>query len=253
MRKKKSANNKWVTILALVAIIGGGYYWLSSDSVPTDKEHNVNIPDSALTHLTSDLMDSKPSEQDQLDIRDDTINVAHNTDTDVALPTNHGGAKNAYVDEYGNVIYTQPQKSEKIRYTVHSIGRWGYSVKYPLFFTKETYSQNSDGVTFEDGRGLKLVTYGSWNIFNETITELYKKGVLDAASVTYQRLFRKNRSFVKSGYMKDGKIFYLKKAIIGKDDAEVVVTLLFTYPKSYKQQGDAVIEGIFTSFPIIYK
>ena len=253
MRKKKSTNNKWVTILALVAIIGGGYYWLNTDTTPQSSVLKEYQPDSPQTPQMADseIPDQKAS--DSVVIPKDTVKTDVKTVSDDTPKVHRTDPKNAYVDDYGNVIYTQPQKTKNVRYTTHKVGRWGYAVKYPLSLNKESYSQNSDGATFENNRGLKLVTYGGWNIFNESLTELYKKDVPGAKSVTYDRLLRKQRAYVKSGYMNDGQVFYMKEAIIGKDDQEVVVSLLFTYPKAHKDEGDALIDGIFTSFPIIFK
>ena len=128
-------------------------------------------------------------------------------------------------------------------------GRWGYKFKCPTFLDQEKYSTNNDGGTFEDGKGMKLVTYGSWNIFNETIDDLYKKTPSDARSVTYKHLFKKSKSYVKSGYTKDNQIFYMKEAIIGNPDEEKVVTLIFYYPSSYKNRVDKMIKELFTNFP----
>ena len=268
MAKKTKSTSKLGPVLVLAAVLGGGYYWLS-----TNTETNTNDKQSAKPNFTyvSDIprdSDEEPEDdswiQEEPEISDPTSNSLSTT-SESSPSNNHASAshkeagnkrtnaqhktKNAYVDEYGNVIYTKPNGKDPIRYTTFKQGRWGYVVSYPTFLTNERHAQNSDGGTFEDGKGRKLITYASWNVFNETISELYHKDFPEAESITYKKLFRQQKYYVKSGFTKDNRIFYLKEAIYEKDDQEVIATLVFYYPKSYKNEADKVVKEVFSSFP----
>lgn len=248
MARKKQSSNKLVPVLALAAILGGGYYWLTSDSgnssgLTFPSEHSN---DSAKVHYEA-------IEEQDTALQDTPSNVTADaeqakTDKESAKQETTTKTKNAYIDEYGNTIYTTPNGETPIQYRTAKVGRWGYSFKYPSFLTKER--NTSDGRSYEDGKGKKLTTYASWNVFNESISELYRKDFPDAKSVTYKKLFKKQKCYVKSGYTKNNQIYYMKEAIIGKDDQEVVVTLVFYYPQSYNKQAGKVIGQIFPSFPL---
>lgn len=251
-RKKTSGTNKVVPIVVLAAILGGGYYLYTSDN---SSDSQLSMPGEGVSDELVQPVQNEVQAGDSMAIDSvalvDTIAVA-NAITDEAVGNaskndSKATAKNAYVDEYGNVIYTQPNGVAPIKYKTAMMGRWGYSVKYPSFLTKP--SHGSDGSSFEDGKGRKLATYATWNVFNESISELYRKEFPDVKTVTYKKLFRKEKTYVKSGYTKDNRIFYLKEAIFEKDEQEVVATLIYFYPKSDSKQADKVIKEIFGSFP----
>lgn len=248
MAKRKKSSNKIIPVVALAAIIVGGYYWLKSDDSPIDGLDIPGIFATDSTEVTDTSADSTVDELLSIEgdsvLADSILSSAPQNETNV---TSEGKAKNAYVDEYGNVIYTQPNGVSPITYKTAKMGRWGYSIKYPTFMTKTNHS--SDGSSFEDKRGLKLATYASWNVFNESITDLYHKDFPGTKSVTYKKLFKKQNTYVKSGYTKDNKIYYLKEAIIVKDEQEVVATLIFYYTKSYEKDADKVIKEVFAAFP----
>ena len=180
-------------------------------------------------------------------------------------------------DEFGNIIYTGKQTSGSrssasssnkgtntsrtnsqharrntvVRYVTHYQGRWGYSYICPSFLSKENRSQNDDGHSFEDGKGMKLSTYGGWNSLNESLTDLYRKDYPGIQSVTYKRLLRSQHSYVKSGYTSDNKIFYLKETLVKKGQQEMILTLFLSYPKNCPWQMDKIINEVFGRFPII--
>ena len=258
MARKKKSTNKVVPILVLAAILGGGYYWLMNDSkggfgltLPGESSAD-SVSSSQPAMLPEDATDTVGFVADSV-LQNQTEPSTHSADENRAAIERKSAGKNAYVDEYGNVIYTKPNGKDPITYKTYRQGRWGYGVKYPSFLTKESHAQSSDGGTFEDGKGRKLSTYASWNVFNESITDLYRKDFPGVKSVTYKKLFRREKCYVKSGYTNDNRIFYLKEAIYEKDDQEVVATLIFYYPKSFNKEADQVVKEIFTSFPIVQK
>lgn len=251
MAKKKKSSNKVVPVLVLAAVLAGGYFWLTSDRAST----GLILPGESSTETPSTQQDDytlADTAQQVLDsIQADTLiqpaseaSVPKEAETKASSKSS---TKNAYVDEYGNVIYTTPNGVTPIKYKNNKMGRWGYSITYPSFLTKE--SNTSDGRSFTDGKGKKLTTYAAWNVFNESISDFYQKDFPEAKSVTYKKLFRKQKCYIKSGYTKNNQIFYMKEALFTKDDQEVVATLVFYYPKSYNQQAEKVINQIFPSFP----
>ena len=274
-KKNKSGNSKVVPILVLAAILGGGYYvytnYVSSEKRLTQSDDTVfdvlvkPIPSEDET----DGLESEDSEfsvdlemNDQILDGQDIGTVEHSDEGTTAESAHKDQSKrtsskastatkskNAYVDEYGNVIYTQPNGVAPIKYKTARMGRWGYSVKYPSFLSKQTHS--SDGSTFEDNKKRKLATYATWNVLNESISDLYNKDFPGIKSVSYKKMLRKQNAYVKSGYTKDNRIFYLKESIIEKDGQEVVVTLIYYYPKSDSNQATKVVNEVFGTFPIL--
>ena len=249
MARKKNTTNKVVPVVVLAALLAGGYYWLTSDANDAGLSFPSESTSDTIMHKSLDSVEeenivgqdsilSELSKSEELNKKDSEGR---------AISPKHQSAKNAYVDEYGNVIYTQPNGVSPIKYKSAMMGRWGYAVKYPAFLTKVNHS--SDGSTFEDGKGCKLATYASWNVFNESITDLYRKDFPDVKSVTYKKLFKKQQTYVKSGYTKDNRIYYLKESIFEKDDQEIIATLIFYYPKSFSNQADKVVKEVFGTFP----
>ena len=255
MARKKKSTNKVVPVLVLAAILVGGYYWLTTDTSALSERSDLN----ALTQSSSDSTTVGNLSTEDAALVDSTVHsgadTVSNTENVTAQPelqsTPKATAKNAYVDEYGNVIYKQPNGKSPVNYKKAIMGRWGYEIMYPDFLTKET--NTGDGRTFVNASGFKLTTYAAWNVFDESITDLYRKDISDVKSVTYKKLFRKQKYYVKSGYTKTNQIFYLKEALIHKDGQEVIATLVFYYPQSYQQEADKVVSKIFGNFPIVRK
>ena len=253
-RKKKSSNHRLIAIAAIAALAYGGYYWLNEDTQSgTNKHIDTTANEQTPKETTPSAIDNKLANESVIETDTDASNPEeeNNLSNQKKTPVTPQpkDTKDAYVDNFGNVIYTHPEADQPLRYKSYRQTRWGYTVNYPSFLTKETYSQNNDGAIFEDGKGIKLTTYGIWNVLGESIQNLYDRSVPDVRSVTYHKLFRKQKSYVKSGFTKDNRIYYIKEAIIEKDGDELIVTLMFTYPKWYKKQADKVIRDIFVSFP----
>ena len=270
-KKKKSGNNKVLPVLVLSAILGGGYYLLTHDDTSDKKITNSNesLFDVVVNTITGNGKTDSNGSTDGGENADDTLNTNQTQATDTSNAAANSSetsgtnvsnnshpttkqpsatTKYAYVDEYGNTIYTQPNGVAPITYKIAKMGRWGYSIKYPSFLT--TIHHNSDGSTFEDGRGIKLMTYASWNVFNETITELYHKDIPELQSVTYKKLLRRQNAYVKSGYTKSNKVYYLKEVIFKRDGQEEVASLIFIFPKTYQKEADKIIKEVFSSFPL---
>lgn len=248
MARKKKSTNKVVPVLVLAAILAGGYYWLTTDTSTFPERLDLN----AITQSSADSITTGTQLTEEITPADsvaDSILITEEVKAKTEQqPATKATAKNAYVDEYGNVIYKQPNGKSPVKYKKASMGRWGYEVMYPDYLTKET--NTGDGRTFENGSGFKLTTYATWNVFDESITDLYRKDLPEVKSVTYKKLFRKQKFYVKSGYTKSNQIFYQKEAILIKDGQEVVATLVFYYPQSYQKDADKVVGKIFGSFPI---
>ena len=257
-KKKKSESNKIVPVLLLAAILGGGYYlYTSNDSSSTA----LTMPGEAVFDvLVEPIVQDKQAEGDSLQVQtSNTIDTLHGSElADSEVPQQpkqpenqtrpNAKTQNAYTDEYGNVIYTQPNGVSPIKYKTAKMGRWGYSIKYPAFLTNNNH--NADGSTFSNGKGLTVSTYASWNVFNESISELYRKDLPDVKSVTYKKLLKKQNAYVKSGYTTDNKVFYLKEVIFERDGQEEIASLIFYYPKSYQKEADKIIKEIFDAFPL---
>ena len=246
-------NNSSKIVLGGVVVVGllGAAYWLGLTQGEKENNNDKDSTKYSYTVVTRPADDTTSQDKDAYEVLKESEEVPEevltNTESeDRQVPVKKEAAKK---EPASPAPKPTADPLQNIRYRNHTQSRWGYKFKCPTFLNQEKYSTNNDGGTFEDGKGMKLVTYGSWNIFNETIDDLYKKTPSDARSVTYKRLFKGTKSYVKSGYTKDNQIFYMKEAIIGKADEEKVVTLIFYYPSSYKNRVDKMIRELFANFP----
>ena len=238
-------------VLGGVVLVGllGAAYWLGVNQGKKGKEKEeikysytvaTKVPDDTESEGGDAYEVLKESEEES----EETVSKDKSHAQSVVVPSKGKGNKPT-----SPASKPTPDPLLNVQYKNCIQGRWGYKFKRPTFLDQEKYSTNNDGGTFEDGKGMKLVTYGSWNIFNETIEDFYQKTPSDARSVTYKHLFKKSKSYVKSGYTKDNQVFYMKEAIIGNPDEEKVVTLILYYPASYKNRVDKMIKELFTNFP----
>lgn len=135
------------------------------------------------------------------------------------------------------------------RYETYYNSRYNYSISYPretLFPQGE--SDNGDGQTFlsRDGQA-RLSVYGSENIFEQSLEELFREESRGGQSddltrvVTYKVL--KKDWFVISG-LSSGKVFY-KKTILRNGRFK---SFLFEYPETQKNIFNAVTTRLASSF-----
>jgi len=118
-----------------------------------------------------------------------------------------------------------------VRYKTYRQSRWLYAIEYPEYLDQQEDSENSDGCRFYNNQGIELITYGTWNIGEKSLKALYEEKLDGVAQVTYQKMFPQKKAFVKSGYTQDGKIFYLKQALLLLDGTEFIATAQITFPK----------------------
>lgn len=119
--------------------------------------------------------------------------------------------------------------------------RFGYSTLYPSSFSNIRESENGDGCRFSKDDHTYLITYGMYNVSNETINDKYNER--KSKSPVYCRL--KDNWFIISDYTENGDIFYLKTVL--KD--EVFVTAELHYPSNEKEFYSKLIPKIFADFP----
>ena len=250
MRKKKKSTNLLIAIV-IVAIVGGEYYWLNSE----DNDEFIISDDSI--GLAEAQLDSTVSKEEKQPTKKEEQKTPVVIDTTTHVPqTSEVKPVKTKPSPSSKKLPAVPARKDPFsatQYKTYNLDLWNYTIKYPTFLSQATYAQNSDGATFENGKGFVLTTYGGWNVFNETITDLYKKNMSDVRKVTYKRLFKKKKIYVKSGYLKDNRIFYMREAIIGKPDAEKIVTLVMYYNKKDKKKADKVIRDVFSKFPVLMK
>lgn len=144
----------------------------------------------------------------------------------------------------------KPQDTaSRVRYKTYRQSRWLYAIEYPEWLDQQEGSENSDGCRFYNNQGVELITYGTWNIGEKSLKALYEEKLDGVAQVTYQKMFPQKKAFVKSGYTQDGKIFYLKQALLLLDGTEFIATAQITFPKDF--DADQIIQRIFNPFPLI--
>lgn len=134
-------------------------------------------------------------------------------------------------------------------YKKYHQGRWDYTVVYPSFLTQKIQSENSDGCHFADYEGTEFITYGSWNIEEATIRDLFRAKLDDNLKVTYKRLYKEENYFIKFGYTKDGRMFYMKQVIADKLEGAPVITGILYFRPEFKEGSEAVIKKMFDKFP----
>lgn len=231
---KKRNNSRYVVGGILLVGLLGSAYWLGRYHADHPKSSSFVSP------LTSVLENSDNQEETDREVQEQLLEEQRVETQD---------KEEKLSSEQVTSSDRTPNPLTSIKYHVYSQGRWGYKFRCPTFLSPKESSTNSDGNVFESKDGVKLLTYGGWNVLGESIGDLYRKNLSDVQQVTYKRLFEKQKSYVKSGYTKDGRVFYMKEAIIGKSDEEIIVTLILYYPKVYNHQIDSVIQAIFPSFP----
>ncbi len=140
----------------------------------------------------------------------------------------------------------------KMTWNIYSNARFGYDIEYPDILLPQEESQNGDGRQFvSSDEKSKLTVYGAFNSLDLSVEQMYKAAIDEykkAGKKIIYKIIDKNW-FVLSGYDGD-KVFYRKtmRKHQLKDDIDVDITFIITYPKSQKSTFDKITEKISGSF-----
>ncbi|MEH6943134.1 hypothetical protein [Bacillus sp. JJ722] len=142
----------------------------------------------------------------------------------------------------------EEEKSETISYNTYTNERFGFTVKYPNFFTPGKAPANNDGREFSNGE-CSILAYGSnINIIeeNETIQTYYNRALLDiSGTISYQKV---SDNWYVVSYLSNGNITYQKGIITD----ESINTLIITYPSSEKEKYDTIVSEVAKTFQTGY-
>lgn len=127
--------------------------------------------------------------------------------------------------------------------------RFNYSIDYPAkLLLPKGEAPNGDGQIFASADlQAQMIIYGTHNVLEQTIQDLFKKESQDASSqqitkkVTYKR--QKDNWFVVSGYI-GPKIFY-QKTFLSND---MFKTFYIEYPVSQRSIYDPILSRLGSSF-----
>jgi len=142
----------------------------------------------------------------------------------------------------------QVNAQEKFK-TYHN-GKFAYSIDYPANFKPQGESDSGDGQRFisPDGRA-KLTVYAGYNVFEETMKQLYKEAIKYAKlnKVTYSVV--KPNFFVVSGFKLNNdchctQIFYQRT--VERDG--LIITFMMEYDEKLKSTYDPIVVTIGKSF-----
>lgn len=118
--------------------------------------------------------------------------------------------------------------------------RYGFSLQWLPGKYSVVESDNGDGITVKDGKGLTMLAYGGMDpaTFELSIEDAMSEARESLKQVTYEKLDRKGCWFALSGYAGDGKIRYIK-CFYGPSEC---YTLEFTYPAKARAEYDKFVE-----------
>ncbi|MEQ8173018.1 MAG: hypothetical protein ABRQ38_29305 [Candidatus Eremiobacterota bacterium] len=140
----------------------------------------------------------------------------------------------------------------KIIWNSYSNARFGYDIEYPDILLPQEESQNGDGRKFISSDEKSILTvYGAFNTLDLSIEHMYRSTIDEYKKEGKKILYRviDKNWFVLSGYDGD-KVFYRKtmRQHQLKDDIDIDITFIMTYPKSQKSTFDKITEKISGSF-----
>lgn len=140
----------------------------------------------------------------------------------------------------------------KVTWNIYSNARFGYDIEYPDILLPQEEAQNGDGRQFVSSDEKSVLTvYGAIDALDTSIDNMYRSTIneykKDGKKILY-KVIDKNW-FVLSGYDGD-KVFYRKtmRQHQVKDDIDIDITFIMTYPKSQKSTFDKITERISGSF-----
>lgn len=147
------------------------------------------------------------------------------------------------------LMLAAPMVSAAETFQTYANPRFNYSIDYPpkLLLPKGD-APNGDGRIFASADlQAQMIIYGTHNVLEQTIQDLFKKESQDASSqqitkkVTYKR--QKDNWFVVSGYI-GPKIFY-QKTFLSND---MFKTFYIEYPQNQRQRYDPILSRLGSSF-----
>ena len=257
--KKGGSSGTWVVYSLLFAVLCGGGYYFYENGLPFElpefkwersEEVAATTATTATTHSERKEQPVAPKKvhREEWKVVNEKPAVAQpvakkevEKKTVVMEPAKKEAKKSVAKKETSKFVAPSYKKYHQ--------SRWGYTAVYPAFLTQEIRSANDDGCHFADYEGTEFITYGSWNVGEATIKELYKEKLDDNLKVTYKKLYKEEKYFIKFGYTQDGRMFYMKQVIADKlKEAPVITGILYFRPES-KKGSEEVIKKIFEGFP----
>ena len=149
-----------------------------------------------------------------------------------------------------SLLFVVQAVNGQTKFESYDNARFEYSIQYPVdILTPQDEAQNGDGRAFLSPDGtVKMLVWGQYNALFDTLKKAYLSDLRERSKgVTYKALLKK--SYVISG-VKDGKIFYQKTMLNGKDGdgGAVFATFTIEYDKADKSKYDPVVRKIAASF-----
>ena len=134
------------------------------------------------------------------------------------------------------------------RWTTYVNDRFGTTLSYPAdVFALQPPPENDDGRTLVAADGAKILVFAGYNVANDTLASKRAslKG-LDYALTSYNATGK--NWFVVSGHRTIGgvdSIFYEKYVVSA---ADVIHSLIVTYPARLKARYDPIVDRVAASF-----
>ena len=254
-RKGGSSSGNWVVYSLLFAVLCGGGYYVYENGLPFDIEQfKWESPEKVMSQAESKEEPQKVVAKKVRKEKQEPVKEKKETQQPAAEKAPQKAPAQEPAEQKTTATKQKVKQKETSKFVAPSYktyhqGRWGYTVVYPSFLTQEIRSENNDGCHFADYEGTEFMTYGSWNVGEATIKELYREKLDDNMKVTYKRLYKEENYFIKFGYTKDGRMFYMKQVIADQlKEAPVITGILYFRPES-KKGSEAVIKKIFDKFP----
>lgn len=132
--------------------------------------------------------------------------------------------------------------AERLTYKDYYNNRYKFSIKYPDNLIKGEESTNGDGITFTNENGnVKLIVFGSNNIFDTTAKSAYEDTLKEIKNVAYKK---QSENWYVISWVKNNKIIY-KKEVVGDGS---INTLIFEYPLTEKKLYDEFLQNLDSYF-----
>lgn len=148
-----------------------------------------------------------------------------------------------------NVVVTSQTLSRKSRVPLHHAiayatyvnPRFGFSIKYPRKFRRESPPENGDGIGCYDKQGFRMTASGINNVLNDTLASEMAENRRDFGRITY--MAKGSNWFAISG-ISGVKILY-RKTFVGKGS---INELDISYPAALKDSYNWIVKSIVSSF-----